>query len=186
MRDKRRTSTPPGSEPSPTPECQGRTSQAVPAVASGSTRTATTRSTPRGPAVAGAAWGPRSGNPGRRLDQALLTLASAPVARWRLTIDGFLVRFAFALLVVGATYNPTRYSYYAWAERTGWQWRPLIVFAGVVLLIGWASACGSPCAPSAASACSWPTRSLPPSSGCSPTGAGCSSRTSPPFRGSAW
>ena len=55
----------------------------------------------------------------------------------RLTIEGFLVRFAFALLVVGATYNPTRYSFYAWAERTGWQWRPLIVFVGVVLLIGW-------------------------------------------------
>ena len=55
----------------------------------------------------------------------------------RLTIEGFLVRFAFALLVVGATYNPTRYSYYAWAARTGWQWRPLIVFVGVVLLIGW-------------------------------------------------
>ena len=55
----------------------------------------------------------------------------------RLTIGGFLVRFAFALLVVGATYNPTRYSYYAWAERTAWQWRPLIVFVGVVLLIGW-------------------------------------------------
>jgi hypothetical protein len=55
----------------------------------------------------------------------------------RLTIDGFLVRFAFALLVVGTTYNPTRYSYYAWAKRTGWQWRPLIVFVGVVLLIGW-------------------------------------------------
>ena len=55
----------------------------------------------------------------------------------RLTIGGFLVRFAFALLVVGATYNPTRYSYYAWANRTGWQWRPPIVFVGVVLLIGW-------------------------------------------------
>ena len=55
----------------------------------------------------------------------------------RLTSDGFLVRFAFALLVVGTTYNPTRYSYYAWAERTGWQWRPLFVFVGVVLLIGW-------------------------------------------------
>jgi Family of unknown function (DUF6524) len=46
-------------------------------------------------------------------------------------------RFALALLVAGATYNPTRYSYYAWAKSTGWQWRPLIVFAGVVLLIGW-------------------------------------------------
>jgi hypothetical protein len=55
----------------------------------------------------------------------------------RRAIDGFLVRFAFALLVVGATYNPTHYSYYAWEERTGWQWRPLIVFVGVVLLIGW-------------------------------------------------
>jgi hypothetical protein len=38
---------------------------------------------------------------------------------------------------VGATYNPTPYSYYAWAERTNWQWRPPIVLAGVVLLIGW-------------------------------------------------
>jgi hypothetical protein len=55
----------------------------------------------------------------------------------RLTPGVFLGRLAFALLVVGATYNPTRYSYYAWAKSTGWQWRPLIVFAGVVLLIGW-------------------------------------------------
>src|SRR5580765_8024511 len=55
----------------------------------------------------------------------------------RLTVSGFFVRFAFALLVVGATYNPTRYSYYAWAARTGWQWRPPLVFVGVVLLIGW-------------------------------------------------
>jgi hypothetical protein len=55
----------------------------------------------------------------------------------RLTVAGLLVRFAFALLVVGATYNPTRYSYYAWLEQTGWQWRPPIVFVGVVLLIGW-------------------------------------------------
>jgi hypothetical protein len=55
----------------------------------------------------------------------------------RLTVGGFLARFAFALLVVGATYNPTGYSYYDWAERTGWQWRPPIVFVGVVLLIGW-------------------------------------------------
>jgi hypothetical protein len=55
----------------------------------------------------------------------------------RLTIGGFVARFAFALLVVGATYNPTAYSYYAWAEQTGWQWRPPIVFVGVVLLIGW-------------------------------------------------
>ena len=55
----------------------------------------------------------------------------------RLTPGGFLARFAFALLVCGATYNPTRYCYYAWARSTGWQWRPLTVFVGVVLLIGW-------------------------------------------------
>jgi len=55
----------------------------------------------------------------------------------RLTLGGFLARFAFALLVCGVTYNPTRYSYYAWAKSTGWQWQPLSVFVGVVLLIGW-------------------------------------------------
>lgn len=55
----------------------------------------------------------------------------------RLRLGTLLTRFAFALLVVGATYNPTRYSFYAWAESTGWQWRPNLVFVGVVLLIGW-------------------------------------------------
>jgi hypothetical protein len=59
------------------------------------------------------------------------------VARARLTLEGFLARFAFALLVTGATYNPTRYSFYAWAKSTGYAWRPPIVFVGVVLLIGW-------------------------------------------------
>jgi hypothetical protein len=65
--------------------------------------------------------------------------AEAPVATGggRFTVGGFLARFAFALLVAGATYNPTRYSYYAWAQRTGWEWRPPLVLAGVVLLIGW-------------------------------------------------
>ena len=46
----------------------------------------------------------------------------------RLTVGRSLARFVFALLVVGATYNPT---------PTGWAWRPPIVFVGVVLLIGW-------------------------------------------------
>ncbi|PYN85932.1 MAG: hypothetical protein DMD87_20465 [Candidatus Rokuibacteriota bacterium] len=55
----------------------------------------------------------------------------------RLTLGGFLARFAFALLVVGATYNPTRYSFYAWVRSTGFEWQPPTVFAGVVLLIGW-------------------------------------------------
>ncbi len=54
-----------------------------------------------------------------------------------LTRGGFLARFAFALVVAGATYNPTRYSYYAWLQRTHFEWRPPTVFVGVVLLIGW-------------------------------------------------
>jgi hypothetical protein len=59
------------------------------------------------------------------------------VGRGRLTLGGFLARLALALLVAGATYNPTRYSFYAWAKSTGFAWRPPIVFVGVVLLIGW-------------------------------------------------
>lgn len=55
----------------------------------------------------------------------------------RLTLAGFLTRLAFALLVAGATYNPTRYSYYEWARSTGFEWRPPTVFVGVLLLIGW-------------------------------------------------
>jgi len=39
----------------------------------------------------------------------------------RFTLGGFLARFAFALLVAGATYNPTRYSYYAWLKSTGFE-----------------------------------------------------------------
>ena len=55
----------------------------------------------------------------------------------RLTFGGFLGRLAFALLVAGATYNPTGYSFYHWARSTGFAWSPPTVFAGVVLLIGW-------------------------------------------------
>jgi hypothetical protein len=55
----------------------------------------------------------------------------------RLTLGGFVARFVLALVVVGATYNPTRYSYYAWAKSTGFEWSPPVVFVGVVLLIGW-------------------------------------------------
>ena len=59
------------------------------------------------------------------------------VASDRLTPGGFLAQFALALLVAGATYNPTHYSYYAWLKSTGFAWRPSTVFVGVVLLIGW-------------------------------------------------
>ena len=63
----------------------------------------------------------------------MATMVAAP---W-LTLGGFLARFALALLVAGATYNPTRYSYYAWVKSTGFAWQPSTVFVGVVLLIGW-------------------------------------------------
>lgn len=66
-----------------------------------------------------------------------LPRAGARVARRTPTLGKFLARFAFALLVTGATYNPTRYSYYAWVAATGFEWRPPTVFVGVVLLIGW-------------------------------------------------
>jgi len=55
----------------------------------------------------------------------------------RLTISGFLARFALAVLVVGATYNPTPYSYHAWVKNTGYEWSPPVAFGGVVLFIGW-------------------------------------------------
>ncbi len=55
----------------------------------------------------------------------------------RLTVGGVLARFALAILVVAATYNPTRYSFYAWVKSTGFQWSPPVAFGGVVLLIGW-------------------------------------------------
>ena len=59
------------------------------------------------------------------------------VASARFTLGDFFARFGLALLVTAATYNPTRYSYYAWAKSTGFEWRPPTVFVGVVLLIGW-------------------------------------------------
>jgi hypothetical protein len=59
------------------------------------------------------------------------------MASARFSLGGFIARYVFALLVTGAPYNPTPYSYYAWAQSTGFQWPPPIVFAGVVLLIGW-------------------------------------------------
>jgi hypothetical protein len=54
------------------------------------------------------------------------------------TPSGVLLRLLFAFALVVATYNPTRYSYYAWGRERGWEWAPPLVFVGVVLLIGWA------------------------------------------------
>jgi len=57
----------------------------------------------------------------------------------RLSIQGVLVRFLFAIVLVLATYNPTGYSYLGWLRRTfdGGSFGPLLVIAGLLLLAGW-------------------------------------------------
>lgn len=50
---------------------------------------------------------------------------------------GFLTRWIFAQILVLATFNPTNYSYFRWAEGAFETELPLVVFLGVVLLIGY-------------------------------------------------
>ena len=51
----------------------------------------------------------------------------------------FFIRLFFALFLVFATYNPSDYSFYQWVRQSIDQGlQPLIIFCGVVLLIGWA------------------------------------------------
>ena len=50
---------------------------------------------------------------------------------------GILLRFVVAIILVFATYNPTEYSYYDWFRNMLPGIDPLVIFAGVVLLIGW-------------------------------------------------
>ncbi|MBM4257349.1 MAG: hypothetical protein FJ147_15815 [Deltaproteobacteria bacterium] len=49
----------------------------------------------------------------------------------------FLWRLLFALLLVGATYNPEGYSYYHWALTDFSLFGPEQTVVGVLLLIGW-------------------------------------------------
>lgn len=53
------------------------------------------------------------------------------------TAVGFFARWVFALALVGATYNPTQYSFVQWATHESTQFGPLIALAGLVLLILW-------------------------------------------------
>ena len=55
----------------------------------------------------------------------------------QLTWLGLLLRFVFATVMVFATYNPSGYSYYDWLADSLPDYTVLMVFAGVVLLIGW-------------------------------------------------
>lgn len=50
---------------------------------------------------------------------------------------GILMRFVVAIVLVFTTYNPTEYSYYDWFRNMLPGIDPLVIFAGVVLLIGW-------------------------------------------------
>lgn len=49
----------------------------------------------------------------------------------------FLVRFALAAVLVFCTYNPSGWSWYHWFVQTPEKINPLLIFAGVVLIIGW-------------------------------------------------
>jgi len=49
----------------------------------------------------------------------------------------YLIRFFMALVLVFSTYNPSRYSWYHWFLDAPDKLDPLLIFACVVLIIGW-------------------------------------------------
>lgn len=55
----------------------------------------------------------------------------------KISWPGLLLRFALAVVLVFATYNPSGYSYYNWVAGSLPEFSVLMIFAGVVLLIGW-------------------------------------------------
>lgn len=55
----------------------------------------------------------------------------------RFSFLNFLIRFVMALVLVFATYNPSEYSWYHWLLESPDRFDPMLIFAGVVLLIGW-------------------------------------------------
>ena len=54
-----------------------------------------------------------------------------------ITLQGFLLRFLFALLLVFLTYNPSGYSYSHWLQNSFSNFGPLLAIAGISLIIGW-------------------------------------------------
>lgn len=54
-----------------------------------------------------------------------------------LTIEGFLMRFLFALFLVLLTYNPSGYSYLHWLQNSFSNFGPLLAISGISLIIGW-------------------------------------------------
>lgn len=49
----------------------------------------------------------------------------------------FLLRLAFAMLLVFATYNPSGYSWIHWVQKSSNKLDPLLLLAAVLLVIGW-------------------------------------------------
>ena len=50
---------------------------------------------------------------------------------------GFLLRWLFAFVLVGVTYNPTDYNFVRWAATEGQNQLSVTVLAGLVLLVGY-------------------------------------------------
>ncbi|NNG04267.1 MAG: hypothetical protein HKM95_09230 [Inquilinus sp.] len=57
------------------------------------------------------------------------------MAEARFSWPNFLIRWAVALALVFATFNPSRFSYFAWVSGGGTDGLPLKALAGIVLLI---------------------------------------------------
>lgn len=55
----------------------------------------------------------------------------------RFSFVNFFIRFIMALILVVASYNPSGYSWYHWITQAADRIDPLLIFTGVVLLIGW-------------------------------------------------
>ena len=55
----------------------------------------------------------------------------------RFSFFSFLIRFVVALVLVFCTYNPSEHSWYHWLMKSPNKFDPILVFAGIVLLIGW-------------------------------------------------
>ena len=59
------------------------------------------------------------------------------MSKTELSAAGVALRFAAAVILIFATYNPEGYSYYHWAVVDWSNFDPIKALAGVVLLIGW-------------------------------------------------
>jgi len=54
-----------------------------------------------------------------------------------LGFEGVVIRFVFALVLVFATYNPSTYSYFHWAEGSFPEFTPALAICGLFLIISW-------------------------------------------------